>query len=87
MIEKTTKEIKIPMVKMEIEISEIFYKHLTTAKSIVEKEIGQEMTIGDYIERTWQDFLDANAYLEAQIMIMKGNGFIPKKENTEHIYG
>lgn len=69
MVEKITRQVDIPMVKLEIEISEDFFnQQIEVAKKKTEASIGREMSYGEYIEECMVGLIQINMALRKEIL-------------------
>ena len=73
MVEKIVKKIDIPMVKLEIELSEKFYDEMQLAKASLEEKYEWKMDDGEYLERCIEDFMIMIATLEGQLKSIESN--------------
>jgi hypothetical protein len=86
-MKKTTKKIEVPMVTLEIEVTEEFFNTMETAKADVEKKLQRDMEYGEYIETCLNDLVYLTAVLERQLNIMKNQGFHSTETDNDGIYG
>ncbi|KYC46689.1 MAG: hypothetical protein AMQ22_02079 [Candidatus Methanofastidiosum methylothiophilum] len=86
MIEKTTKKIEIPTVKMEIEITEQWFKEIEAGIEDHEKKYGKRLEYGEYLEQS----VNGMAYIIGNqfetIKILKAKELLPPEQN-EAMYG
>ena len=80
MVEKSSKNIEVKTIKLEIEITEDFYNKSILAMQMIKEQQGIDYTIGEYLEGTIRDFITVNRALETQLNYMETQKNI-KKEN------
>lgn len=77
MVEKMIKKIEVPMVKMEIEISEKFYNDIQKGKQELKEKYDWELTDGEYLERAVEDFVIIISGLKKEIQMIKNKQVFP----------
>lgn len=85
MIEKTTKKIEIPTVKMEIEITEEWYNEIEAGIIDHMKKYGKKLSYGEYLEQsmTGMAFIISNQF--EQINLLKAKELLPPENETPYI--
>jgi hypothetical protein len=90
MVEKTIKKIEIPMIKLEIEVSELFFDDIEKGMAIIEETNGRSLTHGEYLENTINGLLMINNSLTKRLEAL---GYIPPvkdksklKEDVNEMY-
>jgi len=77
MVERTVKKIEVPMVKLEIEISEKFYNDIQKGKEELKEKHDWELTDGEYLERAVEDFVVIILGLQKEIQMIKNEQVFP----------
>lgn len=57
MVKKITKSVEIEVVQLEIEVSKKFFDHIERSKAHVEEERKENMSYGQFLEQSYDDFL------------------------------
>jgi len=77
MVERSVKKIEVPMVKLEIEISEKFYNDIQKGKEELKEKHDWELTDGEYLERAVEDFVVIILGLQKEIQMIKTEQVFP----------
>lgn len=77
MVERSVKKIEVPMVKLEIEISEKFYNDIQKGKEELKEKHDWELTDGEYLERAVEDFVVIILGLQKEIQMIKNEQVFP----------
>ncbi len=87
MVEKIIKKVEIPMVKLEIEISERFYEELQAGKKQLRDKYNWELSDGEYIEKSMEDFVIMIQALKKRINNLENNGTVFEEDPESIMHG
>jgi len=83
MAKKIVKKVEIPMVQIEIEVSEEFYKRIQEGKKELKKNYGWELDDGGYIEKAMDDLVIIISNLKRENQILHGWNSTNLKEDAD----
>lgn len=84
---KKVKQVKVPMVVLEVEVTERFYEEMQAAKQSLKEKYDWDLSDGEYLERCMEDLIIMISTLERENQLLHQQGHVAVDEDNDNIYG
>ena len=84
---KKVKQVKVPMVVLEVEVTERFYEEMQAAKQSLKEKYDWDLSDGEYLERCMEDLIIMISTLERENQLLHQQGHVAVDEDNDIFMG